>query len=64
MQTVLLVLVGITMLAVLGTLFAGLLGFARQGQEPGRGNVLMRWRVLLQGVALVLFALLLFTAGR
>jgi len=64
MQTVLTVLVGLTMLAVLGVLFAGMLGFVRDGQAGERGNVLMRWRVLLQGAALALFAMLLFLTGR
>lgn len=45
------------MLAVVGVLFAGLIGLARNS-DPRRSNALMRWRVLLQGVALVLFALL------
>jgi hypothetical protein len=44
--------------ATLGTLFAGMLGLAREG-AAGRSNALMRWRVLLQGVTLGLFALLL-----
>ncbi len=53
------ILVGLAMLGTLGVLFAGMLGLARGGGNPGRSNALMRWRVLLQGVALVLFALLL-----
>jgi len=57
MKTVLAILVGIAMLATLGVLFAGMIGIA-QG-NPERSNALMRWRVLLQGVALALFALLL-----
>ena len=63
MATFLTVLVGLTMLGVVGVLFAGILGLARGGSDasgnPGRANALMRWRVVLQGVALVLFALLL-----
>jgi hypothetical protein len=31
----------------------------RGGQDSQRSNVLMRWRVVLQGVALVLFVILL-----
>ena len=63
MTILLMVLIGIAMLAVVGVLFAGLLGLARGGSDatgnPARSNMLMRWRVVLQGVALVLFALLL-----
>jgi len=42
----------------LGVLFAGLFGMARGG-DPQRSNMFMRWRVLLQGAALALVALLM-----
>ncbi|MDH3472655.1 MAG: twin transmembrane helix small protein [Rhodospirillales bacterium] len=51
-------LIGIALLAVLGVLFAGLFSMARGGEfNKKHGNKLMRWRVGLQGVALVLLAL-------
>ncbi len=59
MKTFLTVLVAMAMLATLGTLFAGLLGLGRDAADPMRSNRLMRWRVMLQGVTLVLFMLLL-----
>ena len=63
MTAFLMVLIGIALLAVVGVLFAGLIGLARGGSDasgnPARSNMLMRWRVVLQGIALVLFALLL-----
>jgi len=59
MITLLTILTGIAMLATLGTLFAGMLGLVRQKDDGARSNRLMRWRVILQGVTLVLFALLL-----
>ncbi len=59
MTTFLMVLVGLAMLGTVGVLFAGLIGLARGGQDAQRSNVLMRWRVVLQGVALVLFVILL-----
>ena len=40
-------------------LFAGLLGLVRGGGNPARSNALMRWRVILQAAALLLFALLM-----
>ena len=61
MITVLTILVVLGLLATLGTLFAGMLGLAREG-AAGRSNALMRWRVLLQGVTIGLFALLLLLA--
>lgn len=60
MQTILLVLTIIAMLATLGVLGAGLLGMAR-GQEGGGANRLMRWRIVLQFVALLLFGMLLLS---
>ena len=62
MKTALTILVGIAMLATLGTLFAGMLGMARGNADPMRSNRLMRYRVLAQFVTLVLFALLLSLA--
>lgn len=58
MKTFLIVVVGVLMLGTLGVLFAGLLGMAR-GADAARSNALMRWRVLLQGAALLMFALLM-----
>jgi len=63
MTTLFTILVALAMFGVVGVLFAGLVGLARGGSDasgnPGRSNLLMRWRVVLQAVALVLFALLL-----
>jgi hypothetical protein len=48
----------IAMVAVLGVLFFGLFSMARGGAFNDRNaNKLMRWRVALQGVALLLFVL-------
>lgn len=52
-------LVGLLMFATLGVLFAGLIGVARGGINPQRSNQLMRWRVILQGGALLLFLLMM-----
>jgi len=60
MSTVLLILLMVTMLGVLGVLGAGMIGLAR-GNTPERANRLMRWRVILQGVALLLFCLLMLS---
>ena len=58
-KTVLIVLLALLMLATLAVLFAGLIGLVRGGGDPHRSNALMRWRVVLQGAALLMFALLL-----
>jgi hypothetical protein len=59
MKTFLAILVAILMLATLGVLFAGLFGLVRGGGNSQRSNKLMQWRVILQGAALLLFALLM-----
>ena len=60
MQTFLFILVAIAMLATLGVLFAGLIGMAR-GAPAATSQKWMRYRVLLQGAALVLFAVLMLS---
>ena len=60
MVILLTILVVLAMVGTLGVLFAGMLGLVHGGGDPGRSNALMRWRVLLQGVALLLFVLLLY----
>lgn len=54
---------GITMLAVLGTLFVGLFHMARgTDASPRKSNKMMQARVLLQGLALVFFVLTVLTS--
>jgi hypothetical protein len=50
------VLIGIAMLATLGVLIAGLTGLVREG-DARRSNKLMQWRVLLQGVTILLLVI-------
>ncbi len=64
MTSVLAILLLIVMLGVLGVLGAGMLGLVRGNGDPRRSNALMRARVLLQGVALVLIALILLLRHR
>ena len=59
--TILTVMVVISMMATLGVLFAGMLGLVRSA-DGARSNAMMRWRVILQGVTLALFAALLFAS--
>lgn len=62
MSGFLLFLLGLALLAVLGSLLAGVFVMARGGDTDRRwSNRLMRLRVGLQGVALVLFLLALMT---
>lgn len=55
----LLIPVMLLMLATVGVLLAGVVGLARGGGDPMRSNRLMRWRVLLQGAALLLFMIMM-----
>ena len=58
-KTFLVILLALLMLGTLGVLFAGLIGMVRGGGDPRKSNALMRWRVILQAAALLLFALLM-----
>jgi hypothetical protein len=48
------------MLSILVVLGLGMVGVARGG-SPQRSNRLMQWRVGLQGLALLIFVLLMMT---
>ena len=51
-------LMAVAMLLTLGVLFAGVLTMGKTGPENrDRSNKLMRWRIYLQGLAILLFAL-------
>lgn len=63
MRVLFAILVGILVLATLGVLFAGLIGVARGGGDPQRSNRLMRWRIILQAGALILFVIFLSLLG-
>lgn len=64
METFLTILLVLAMLATLGVLFTGLIGFVRGTSTPEQSNALMRWRVIAQAGTLVLFALLLLLLRR
>ncbi len=55
------VLIGLLMLGTLGTLLAGMVTMVRSTPDPARSNRLMRWRVILQGAALLLLAALMLS---
>ncbi len=59
MKTFLVILMVLCIVAVVGTLFAGLFNLAKPNHDPRLSNKLMRWRVVLQGAALLVFALLM-----
>jgi hypothetical protein len=58
MHTFLAAIVGILMLATLGVLIAGMVGMMRE-TNPRRSNKLMQYRVLLQGLTILLFMILM-----
>ncbi len=59
------ILAGITVIAVLAVLLTGVIGMARGGEFNRRyGNTLMRWRVILQLLAVLLLALAFLAGGR
>ncbi len=62
MTTFLMILLVLAMLGVLGVLGMGVVGMIR-GDNPRRSNKLMQARVVMQGVALLVLALLMLLAG-
>lgn len=65
MSGFLVVLLIVALVATVGALFAGLVVMARGGATNKKyGNVLMRWRVILQFTALVLLGLIMLVLGK
>ena len=65
MNGVILTLLAVTLAAVVIVLLTGVAGMARGGDFNAKyGNKLMRLRVILQGLAVVLFLLLVATSSR
>lgn len=63
MHSLLTILIPIVMLATLAVLGLGVYQMIR-GSDPRRSNKLMQYRVVLQGVALLLFAILMMVFKR
>ena len=51
-------LIGVLLLATLGVLIVGVVGMVRE-TNPRRSNKLMQWRVVLQGMTILLFIILM-----
>ncbi len=65
MSMLLNVLLGIALAATLIVLLSGMYSMARGGEFNRKyGNVLMRWRVALQGCALLLLVLVMLFSDR
>ena len=65
MNGVFLILLAVTLAAVVIVLLTGIVGMARGNDFNAKyGNKLMRLRVILQGLAIVLFVLMFVTADR
>jgi hypothetical protein len=53
----------VAMLLVFGTLAIGLISFARGGENaPQRSNLFMRYRVVFQGIAVLVVVILMLLA--
>jgi hypothetical protein len=63
MRTVLFILLALDMVAVVVVMLIGAVGMANLSRDPRTSNRLMRWRVILQGIAIAL-AVVLMTTGR
>lgn len=62
MEIFLIVLLAIDMVAVVVVMLVGALGMASANRDPRTSNKLMRWRVILQAVAIGLVAILMVTS--
>ncbi|HET9147553.1 MAG TPA: twin transmembrane helix small protein [Acetobacteraceae bacterium] len=59
MHVFLLILLGVDLIAVVAVLLTGAIGMAAESPNPRRQNILMRWRVGLQAIAIILVVALL-----
>ena len=65
MSTVIITLLAVTLVAIVAVLLTGIVGMGRSGDFNAKyGNKLMRARVILQGVAIVLFLILIWVSSR
>lgn len=58
------VMIGIAAVATLAVVFIGVINMARKSHDPRGSNKLMRWRVILQAVAILLIVLFMLLAQR
>ena len=64
MDSYMIALIIVSLVLVFGTLAAGLISFARGGENaPQRSNFFMRYRVLFQGIAVLLVVILMALAN-
>ena len=63
MDTLIIILLATSVILVVGALVGGLVSMARGGKlGPQRSNMFMRYRILFQGIAIVLVMVLLSIA--
>ena len=60
MNTAFVVMIGIAAFATLAVMLIGVVNMSRKGHDPRTSNKLMRWRVILQAVAIALIMLFIF----
>ncbi len=61
MKILLMILLGIDLVAVVAVMLVGAVGMANLSRSPQTSNMLMRWRVGLQGFGVLLVVLLMLT---
>lgn len=66
MNSVVAIVLAFALVAVFATLVLGLINMLRgdSKEQSSRSNQLMRWRVILQGIAIALFLLLMFLSNK
>ncbi len=64
MNTAFVVMIGIAAFATLAVVLIGVVNMSRKGHDPRTSNKLMRWRIILQAIAVALIMLFIFVAKR
>lgn len=64
MSTAFVVMIGFAAFATLAVVVIGVVNMSRKGHDPRTSNKLMRWRIILQAVAIGLIVLFMILAGR
>ena len=64
MNTAFVVMIGNAAFATLAVVLIGVVNMSRKGHDPRTSNKLMRWRIILQAIAVALIMLFIFVAKR
>ncbi|HEY4136750.1 MAG TPA: twin transmembrane helix small protein [Alphaproteobacteria bacterium] len=64
MNTAFVLMIGTAAFATLGVVIIGVINMMRKGHDPRTSNKLMRWRIILQAIAVLLIMTFLVIGRR